>query len=202
MKSRFAAACVMLAGLFAVSCGRGAPDAATADCHTGSFGSLGGSISLQDAAGKAVTERDFAGTPTLLYFGYASCPDVCPMALQTARAALDARGSRPPQIRSALVTVDPERDTAEKLAQYVSTEAFPKGLVGLRGSDAQIKDAAHKFGVFFQKQPEPDSAMGYTVGHSSFFYLMDGQWRLKALFPSTMAPTAMAACIGKALTER
>lgn len=170
-------------------------------CATAGIDRVGGPIDLVEASGKAVTQAEFAGTPTLLYFGFANCPDICPTSLQTLRAALDARDPKAAPVRSALITLDPARDTPEVMARYVSSEAFPKGLVGLTGSDAQIEAAAAAFKVLHQKREEKGSAIGYVVDHSSLFYLMSADWKPEAVFPSDLPPEDMAACIDAALAK-
>jgi protein SCO1/2 len=162
---------------------------------------VGGPVALVDAAGRAVTEADFAGTPTVLYFGFANCPDICPTSLQTLRAAFDARKSGATAVRAALVTLDPERDSPAILARYTASEAFPAGLVGLTGTRAQVDAAAAAFKVMHQKRVEKDSAVGYVVDHSSLFYLMGPDWKTEAVFPSEMPPAEMAACIDAALRD-
>ena len=170
-------------------------------CATAGIERVGGPIDLVDSSGKAVTQADFAGAPTLLYFGFANCPDICPTSLQTLRTAMDARAPDAPAVRTALVTLDPARDTPEVLARYVSSAAFPKGLVGLTGSEAQIEAAADAFKVLHQKREEKGSAVGYVVDHSSLFYLMSGDWKPEAVFPSDMPPADIAACIDAALAK-
>lgn len=172
---------------------------APAACATTGINRVGGPISLVDQAGKAVTQSDFVGRPTLLYFGFANCPDICPTSLQTLRAALDARAAGAPEVRTVLVSLDPERDTPGVLARYVSSDAFPKGLIGLGGSVGQVDAAADAFKVLHQKRQEPGSAVGYVIDHSSLFYLMGPDWRPKAIFPSSMSPAEMAACIDAGL---
>ena len=114
---------------------------AQADCTSRAYPEIGGPISLIDHTGKRVTEADFQGRPALVYFGFTYCPDVCPMALTTLAAAYRKlpEGKTIPQ--TLLISVDPERDTPEALATYVSSKAFPEGLVGLTGTDAEIRAA-------------------------------------------------------------
>jgi protein SCO1/2 len=98
-------------------------------------------------------------------------------------------------VQPVLITLDPERDTPEKLSQYVSSSAFPEGLLGLTGTTEQIAAAAKAFKVSYQKETDPKSAIGYTIAHTSFVYLMDENWRLAAMYPSTLGPDAQAACL-------
>jgi protein SCO1 len=178
-----------------------APQAPPKTCATSGIGRVGGPISLVDTKGVAVTEADFADKPTLLYFGFASCPDICPTSLLTVRTALDARKANAKPVNVALVTVDPERDTPEVLGQYVATEAFPEGLRGLTGTPAQTKAVSDAFKVYAQRREDPGSAGVYVYDHTSLFYLMDRAWKPLAIFPSEMPPADMASCIDFALAN-
>ena len=170
-------------------------------CATSGIERVGGPIALVDSGGAAVTEADFADKPTLLYFGFAHCPDICPTSLQAARAAFDARKQNAQPLNVALITVDPERDTPAMLAQYVVNDAFPAGLRGLTGTQEQTKAASDAFKVYAQRREDPGSAAGYVYDHTSMFYLMDRRWRPLAVFPSDLSPAGMAACIDHALAK-
>ena len=195
-----AAAAFALAALLPAACSPAVKTPTT--CAVTGINRVGGPISLVDQTGKAVTQSDFVGQPTLLYFGFANCPDICPTSLQSLRAAMDARAADAPAVRTVLISLDPERDTPEILARYVSSEAFPKGLIGLGGTVAQVDAAADAFKVLHQKRQEPGSAVGYVIDHSSLFYLMGADWRPKAVFPSSMPPAEMAACIDAGLARK
>jgi protein SCO1/2 len=166
-----------------------------AGCIIGPNDMIGGPISLVNHSGAAVTEQDFQDGMALVYFGFAYCPDICPTALQMEKLALTELGSEGQVIQPILITVDPERDTPETLAPYVSSPSFPEGLQGLTGSPDQIAQAAKAFRVAYQKESDPQSAGAYTVSHTSFFYLMDENWRLAAMFPSSLKPSEAATCL-------
>jgi protein SCO1/2 len=191
-----ALAAVLLAS---AACSGGGDEAVSARCVTDVPSVIGGPIALMDQTGRAVTQADFAGSPTLLYFGFASCPDICPTSLQAAGAALDQLEDT--SVKVALVTLDPERDDQQTLAAYVESPIFPDGLIGLRGDRDAIDAAATAFRVVHRRRDDPDSALGYTIDHSSFFYLMDGDWRTRALFPSSLPPEEIARCIEIGLTD-
>lgn len=192
------AAAAALLSFFPVACAPTAK-APPARCATSGIDRVGGPISLVDQSGRTVTQADFADRPTVLYFGFANCPDICPTSLQTLRAAFDARAGGAPDVNVALVTLDPERDTPEILSRYVSSDAFPKGLVGLTGDRAQVDAAAAAFKVLHQKRVEDGSAVGYVIDHSSLFYVMDRDWKPIAIFPSEMTPADMGACLDAAM---
>jgi protein SCO1/2 len=153
---------------------------------------LGGPFSLVDHTGRAVTEADFAGRFLLVYFGFTYCPDVCPTELGTIAAALDALEDQGARVTPVLITVDPERDTPEALADYVSR--FHPRMVGLTGTPQQIAAVARAYRVFYAKVNRPEMTQ-YLVDHSSFIYLVGPDARVRALFRPEMAPEAIAQAI-------
>jgi len=153
---------------------------------------LGGPFSLVDHTGRAVTEADFAGRFLLVYFGFTYCPDVCPTELGTIAAALDALEEQGARVTPVLITVDPERDTPEALADYVSR--FHPRMVGLTGTPQQIAAVARAYRVFYAKVNRPEMTQ-YLVDHSSFIYLVGPDARVRALFRPEMAPEAIAQAV-------
>jgi protein SCO1/2 len=157
---------------------------------------IGGPFTLVDHTGRTVTDTDFHDRAMLIYFGYTYCPDVCPFSLQVMAAALatldaDARAYYQP----ILITVDPQRDTVEHLAQYVSSPAFPDGLTGLTGTEAQVQAVSSAYRVIYQRAPtggEGESATDYLMDHSSFIYLMDEQGRFADVFGHGADPQMVA----------
>ena len=145
-----------------------------------------------DPSGRVVTDRDLRGRWSLLYFGYTSCPDVCPTELQTMAEALDALGpDLAGRVQPVFVTVDPERDTPERLADYV--KLFHPRLMGLTGTPAQVVQAARAFRVYYAKARSGDGD-AYLMDHSSFVYLLDPEGAVRALFrPGTTADDLAAA---------
>jgi len=132
---------------------------------------VGGPFTLVDHTGKTVTDKDFRGRYMLVYFGFTNCPDVCPSGLQVIAAALDKVGAKADQVTPIFVTVDPERDTPDQLASYVSS--FHPRLVGLTGSPEQIAAALKAYRVYAKKVEDPKSSAGFTYDHTSIIYLMD-----------------------------
>lgn len=173
----------------------------TSGCLTRSYPEIGGPISLVDDTGKAVTEADYMGKPTLVFFGFTYCPDVCPTTLVTLKRAYDRlpEGVEPPQ--TLLISVDPERDTPEQLAKYVSTKAFPENLTGLTGTPEQVRAAADNFIADYSRIDDPSSAAGYTMDHTALMYLMDEDWKLKTFFTHDETAESIAACLGDVLAE-
>ncbi|MGQ0531229.1 MAG: SCO family protein [Caulobacteraceae bacterium] len=186
--------------------------AAPRDCILENVDAVGGPIELVDSNGARVTQADFANEPAVIYFGFTHCPDVCPgsmYALSEALAQPDGYDVQP-----ILITVDPERDTPQRMGEYAHTPGFPPGLAGLSGSRAQIDAAARAFRVHHAKAETPDApADTYNVDHSSLLYVVDGNWRTVSIVPtmgradpmdprSPMVPTppaTIAACIAAGL---
>jgi protein SCO1/2 len=142
-------------------------------------GPIGGPFELIDHAGRPRADADFRGRWLLIYFGYTYCPDVCPTDLQQIGLAIDRLGPAGEAVQPLFITVDPERDTAKHLADYVPL--FHARLIGLTGSDEQIRRVARAYKVYFAKYPigGPD----YVVDHSSFIYLVDPAGRYVGFFP-------------------
>ena len=153
---------------------------------------------LVDMYGERATDERFEGEPMLIYFGFTTCPDVCPTALGVMGAALDALGEDAGRIQPLFVTVDPERDTPERLADYL---AFDGRVLGLTGTPEQAKAAREAMKVFAAKVAMPDSALGYTMDHQSMFYLTDAGGQPLIALDDGMAPEDMAEAIRRRLRE-
>jgi len=156
--------------------------------------SIGGPFTLTASNGKTVTQKDFAGEPTLIFFGYTHCPDVCPATLFELSEALRALG--PDKKAAALfITVDPERDTPEVLKDYLSS--FDPRIVGVTGKRDQIDPVLKEFRVYSRKiAGEGDD---YTMDHTALVYLMDKQWRFVRPFRLDRKPQEAAAELSKYL---
>ena len=158
---------------------------------------VGGPFSLIDHTGKRVTEKDFRGRHMLVFFGFTSCPDVCPAGLQVMTAALDRLGAKAERVTPLFITIDPERDTPERLAQYV--KSFHSRLVGLTGTPAEIQSAASAYRVFHKKVRDEKSASDYTMEHTSIIYLMDPAGEFVTHFTHATPVETMAASLARAL---
>lgn len=143
---------------------------------------IGGPYSLISHTGQTLTQNHFLGQPQMLYFGFTFCPDVCPTALIQMGAAQTALGQDGQAIHYIFISVDPERDTPEKLAQYVHAAPFPEGLIGLTGNIEQIEQVKQAFKVYAAKARDPQSAAGYMIDHTSLIYLMDAQGNFVTAF--------------------
>lgn len=153
---------------------------------------LGGPFSLTDHHGRPVTERDFAGRWMLVYFGFTYCPDVCPTELGIMADAIDTMGDAGERVTPVLISVDPERDTPEQLADYVSR--FHPRMVGLTGTPEQVAEVARAYRVYYAKVNRPEMTE-YLVDHSSFMYLVGPDGRVRALFRPETAPEAIASAV-------
>lgn len=141
---------------------------------------------LVDHHGNSVTEKDFKGRWQLVFFGYTFCPDICPTTLATIAEVLDALGNDVDQVAPLFITVDPERDTREVVAEYVA--AFHPKLIGLTGTPEQVKAAAESFRVYYAKAEEADAPNGYLMAHSGYIYLMTPDGEYEAVFTENRNP--------------
>ena len=139
---------------------------------------IGGPFTLVDQHGKKVTDRDFRGRYMLVFFGFTHCPDICPAELQVISASLDELGAKAEEVVPIFVTLDPERDTPEVMADYVKN--FGSRFVGLTGSPEDIAEAAKAYRVAFSKfeNKGADDSGDYSIDHSAIVYLMgkDGEY--------------------------
>jgi protein SCO1/2 len=142
-------------------------------------------FSLTDQDGAAFGNARLSGAPSLLFFGFTHCPDVCPTTLAVL-AGVERRAPIP-GLRVLFVTVDPERDDLRLLKQYVG--AFSPGMTGLRGEDAQLDPLMRSLSAVRSVQKTPDGS--YTVDHSSTLYLIDGRGRLAAVFTPPFSVPAL-----------
>jgi cytochrome oxidase Cu insertion factor (SCO1/SenC/PrrC family) len=153
---------------------------------------VGGPFELTDQTGHRRTDADFRGKLVVLYFGYTYCPDVCPAELQSISLALDKLGAAAEAVQPLFITVDPERDTPARLADFVSS--FNPRLIGLTGSLAEIRKTAIAYKTFFAKSSivAPDN---YSVDHTGFIYLVGKDGRYRGFLPPGLAPDAIADAI-------
>lgn len=134
---------------------------------------IGGPFALTDHRGRAVTERDFAGRPVAVFFGFTHCPDICPTTLGEFADYMAALGPDADRMHWLFVTVDPERDTTAHLARYL--ELFDPRVVGLTGTEAQVAEAARRFRVSYRRVPLEGG--GYTMDHTASVFLLNAAGR-------------------------
>jgi protein SCO1/2 len=135
---------------------------------------IGGPFQLVNQNGVRVDQRVLNGKWSAVYFGYTFCPDVCPTTLSALGGAQDDLGAKAKAFQVVFVTVDPQRDTPAQLRAYLSSPSFPKGMIGLTGTPAQIRSVAAAYRVYYR--PE-SGGRNYIVDHSSSIYLMDPKGR-------------------------
>jgi protein SCO1/2 len=153
---------------------------------------VGGPFELTDQTGHRRTDADFRGKLVVLYFGYTYCPDVCPTELQSISLALDKLGAAAEAAQPLFITVDPERDTPARLADFVSS--FHPRLIGLTGSLAEIRKTAIAYKTFFAKHSIATPG-NYSVDHTGFIYLVSKDGRYLGFLPPGLAPGAIADAI-------
>jgi protein SCO1/2 len=158
---------------------------------------VGGDFVLQSAHGP-IALADYRGKIVVLYFGYAACPDVCPTSLGLLSLALrELSADELEQVQPIFISVDPERDTVEKLEVYA--DAFHEKLIGLTGTPEQIQQIARRYGVLYMKVELPDSALGYAIDHSSMYYVIGRDGKMHSLIRHGTEPEEIVISLRQAL---
>jgi protein SCO1 len=165
--------------------------------HQGSA-TVGGPFHLVDVNGKPVDQAVLKGKWSAVFFGFTSCPAVCPTTLQAMAAAQDRLGPKADQLQVVFISVDPERDTPAQLKAYLANEAFPKGVIGLTGSPAQVEAVTKAYRVFYQRSGD---GADYLVNHSTATYLMNPKGRFDRVLPFGVGPDELVRQISQAMRE-
>jgi protein SCO1/2 len=154
-------------------------------------------FTLQGAGNRTVTERDLQGKTVLLFFGYASCPDICPTTMAQLSEVLQKLGDDARDVRVLFISVDPHRDTPDVLQAYV--DAFNNQAIGLTGNEAQVADLARHYRIAYQiEKPKPgDSAETYNVTHSRGVFVFDNRGKARLLASDTDNVDAVTADLRK-----
>jgi protein SCO1/2 len=150
---------------------------------------IGGPFQLTDQAGQTVTEKNLQGKPTLIFFGFTHCPDVCPTSLFEISEVLRAMGKDADRVNAYFISVDPERDTAVAMKDYLSS--FDPHLQGLTGDTDAVAKVISGFRVYAKKVPLKDG--DYTMDHTALIYLMDRDGKFVAPFNLKRTPEQAAA---------
>lgn len=153
---------------------------------------IGGSFQLVDQDGKPVADSDFRGKYMMVYFGYTYCPDMCPTGLQSMAHALNQLSGDADKVAAMFITVDPARDTPEKLKAYVA--GFDPRILGLSGTEQQVAAAAAAYQVYYAKGEQVDEH-DYVMDHSSLIYLMGPDGGFLNTFPEDVDPDTMVKAI-------
>ena len=151
-------------------------------------GGIGGAFTLVSQSGNKVSDKDFAGTPFLVFFGFTHCPDVCPTTLYETSEVLRALGNNADKLKVAFITVDPERDTPEALKNYLGS--FDPRIVGLTGSQEEIDRVTRAYRAYYRKVPLKDGS--YTMDHTALVYLMDKRGNFVGSFNVKRTPQEAA----------
>ena len=149
---------------------------------------IGGPFQLTDQAGQTVTDQNLKGRPTLIFFGFTHCPDVCPTSLFEISEVLRAMGKDADKVNAWFVSVDPERDTAEAMKNYLAS--FDPHLKGLTGNPEAIAKVISSYRVYAKKVPLKDG--DYTMDHTALIYLMDRDGNFVAPFNLKRTPEEAA----------
>ena len=176
----FAGACIAIAAALAtvtivVVSGRERADAVAEGTATGQP-AVGGPFQLVNQDGQAVDQTMLDGKWSLVFFGFTYCPDFCPTTLNGLAATKARMGEAGKNLQIVFVTVDPARDTPQQMKDYLASDGFPQGVVGLTGTEQQVAAMAKAYRAFYQKVGTGDA---YTMNHSLTVYLMgpDGKYR-------------------------
>lgn len=152
---------------------------------------------LTDQHGNQVNASDFSGKFILLYFGFTNCPDQCPTTLGFWKTVHTQLGSKAEQVEFIMITVDPERDTTERLKEYMSF--FDEDFIGLTGTLPEIQDVAEDYRISFRKEPLESDPEGYQVVHTTQSFLIDKDGQVIVVFPYNTGPTELLETIEKVL---
>ncbi len=182
---------ILLMLLLLAACQRGASE----ERRSLAGSTVGGPFSLIDQDGRRVRDTDFEGRYRLIYFGFANCPDVCPVDLATVGAGLrqfeESDPDRAAKVAPIFITVDPARDTPEVLKRYVAN--FHPRLIGLTGSEAEIDAAKKEYGVYGEPMDPAAKGGAYNVNHSRVILLFGPAGEPLAIVPHELGPETIAA---------
>ena len=151
---------------------------------------IGGPFELVDQTGRTVDQSILEGRWTAVFFGFTHCPDFCPSTLQALEAAKERMGDRADDLQIVFVSVDPERDTPEAMADYLQTASFPEGVIGLTGTPDQVRQAAEAYRVVYQRRELEGGE--YTMDHSLNIYLMNPEGEFAIPLSASLGPDRIA----------
>ena len=164
-----------------------------ADCRqsaiAGGPGAIGGPFTLVDRTGQTVTDKDVITKPSLVYFGYTFCPDVCPLDNARNAEAVDILEEMGHEVTPVFISIDPERDTPEVMGDYA--DLLHPRMIGLTGSPDQVQAASRAYRTYYKAQDKSDDY--YLVDHSTFTYLVDPQKGFLEFFKRDLTPEDLAA---------
>ena len=160
------------------------------------YGGIGGDFALVDQHGARFELQGLRGQAAMLFFGYTYCPDICPVTLSKMGRVYQLLDERQQELTTLFVTVDPKRDTQDKLAEYL--DYFAIDAIGLRGNKEEIDQVVRQYGAYYSLGEEQAS---YLVDHSTYTYLIDQQGKVRFLFRQSDGPELMAAVAEQLFAE-
>lgn len=192
----FALAALLAAGAVILTASRG--PAGTQGQVVDSTGqpAVGGPFHLIDHDGRPVDQSLLNGKWSLVFFGFTYCPDYCPTTLATLKAVQDQLGPQARDLQILFVSIDPERDTPRMLKDYLSSDGFPAGTIGLTGDADQVAGAARAYRAFYEKVGTGET---YTMNHSLTIYLMGPDGRFRSALAHDLGPERAAQVIRNAM---
>jgi len=161
-------------------------------------GHVGAPFELIDQAGNKRSDVDFRGKLLIVFFGYTTCPDICPTELMQIGLAIDKLGAAGNDVQPLFISVDPERDTPDVIGPYVAQ--FHPRLIGLTGTPDQIRKVADSYEVYYAKYFPPDGAV-YLIDHTGFIYLMGRSGEYLGFFPPGTSADRMVEIIRQHLAQ-
>ena len=197
----FAAACAVIAlalGLITMVVVKGREQTAqVAETGTGQP-TVGGPFTLTNQDGQAVDQSILNGKWTLVFFGFTYCPDYCPTTLGVLNAVQERMGDKAKDLQIVFISIDPQRDTPRQLKDYLSSDGFPEGVIGLTGTPEQTAQVAKEYRAFYQKVGQGE---GYTMNHSLTVYLMGPDGRFRSAVAHDLGPDRTAKLIENAMAR-
>ncbi|WP_299877210.1 SCO family protein [uncultured Sulfitobacter sp.] len=164
-----------------------------AQCRSSTVaGELGGPFELVNGAGETVTDKDVITEPTLIYFGYTYCPDVCPLDVDRNAAAVEIMEERGQSVTPVFISIDPKRDTPDVVGEFA--EVMHPRMIGLTGTPEQVKAASQAYRTYYKAHPDVDGE--YLVDHSTFSYLVMPDEGFVEYFRREVPPQELADKIG------
>jgi protein SCO1 len=166
---------------------------------TSGTGPIGGPFTLVATHGATVSDQTYRGKWEIIYFGYTFCPDACPVALSKLSLALEKLGSDADKVQAIFITVDPQRDTQQVLAEYL--KSFDSRVAGLTGPQAEIEKVIKEYRVYAAPQ-KTGGNNDYLVDHSSYFYLFDPQGTFRNVLDPSLSGEQLAERLRKEIGNR
>jgi protein SCO1/2 len=166
---------------------------------TSGTAAIGGPFTAVANNGEGVTDQTYQGKWLLIFFGYTFCPDACPTALTNISIALEKLGQDAAKLQPLFITVDPQRDTREVMAKYLTS--FDPRIAGLTGTQAQIDAIIKEYRVYVSLQRPETDGDDYLVSHTSYIYLMDPQGKFVNVIPGNAAGAEIAAWVRKQMAH-